>query len=298
MEELILSIVIVNYNSEKHLRDCLLSIEKFPPSKGDYEIIVSDNGSCDNSLELLVREFPYVKVISNDENLGFSKAANKAIRISKGKYILLLNTDTELTQGTFDLMIDLLENDPRIGVAGPMLLNRDGSIQPSVRPLPTRTHLMLGRRSLLTNLAYFRRKSARLRLIAEDIVEADLVSGGAMFIRRDAINEIGLLDERFFLYMEDVDLCRRMKEAGWKVVYNPHAKIIHHWEGTSSKQRRRAFLKHHISIYKYFQKYEPGFFRNLPLAIALVVHYLCWWVYSLFESSSPPKRIENGSWRK
>lgn len=298
MENPILSIVITSYNSRELLAKCVESIKKSSPIHTKYEIIVSDNGSIDGSVELLKKRFPDVIVIENKENIGFSKAANRGILKSKGKYILILNSDTEVFQGALEEMIDYLEKHPDVGIAAPILVNPDGTFQPTTRKRLTRTDLVFGRRSLIILLPFFRKYSAARRIVPDDITEANFVSGGAMFLRRTAIEEVGLFDERFFLYMEDADLCRRMRQAGWKIIINPQIKILHHWEGTSSKLRRKAFLKHHISIYKYFQKYEPGFFRNLPLAIALTIHYILWWIYSFFEKNPAPKKIENEIWKR
>ena len=291
-----LSIIIVNYNSAEHLKACLLSIRENPPD-APYEVIVSDNASSDGSLELIKRGFPEVKLIENEKNLGFPKATNKGIKLSTGEYIFVLNTDTILFKDTLNSLIAYMESNPDVGAVGPKLVNFDGTTQPCARPFPTRTHLMLGRRSLLIHLPYFRKKSAELRIISDKPVESDIVAGGALLLRKKAIDKVGNFDERFFLYMEDVDICRRLKAEGWKVIYNPMIKILHYWEGTTDRYRRRAFLKHHISIYKYFQKYEPGFFRNLPLALGLVIHYIGWSIVSLFEKKGPPKSIENGRWK-
>ncbi len=292
-----LSIIIVNYNSSEHLRTCLLSIKE-NPCEAPYEVIVSDNASRDGSLEMVKGEFPEVKLIENEENLGFSKAINRGIRLSTGEYLFILNTDTVLLEDTLNSLIKCMDEHPDVGAIGPKLVNPNGSVQPCARPFPTRTHLMLGRRSLLMYIPWFRKKSAQLRIISQEPVETDVVAGGALLLRRKAVDEIGGgFDERFFLYMEDVDLCRRLKEAGWKIIYNPEIRIIHHWGGTTIKYRRRAFLKHHIAIYRYFQKYEPGFLRNLPLAFGLVFHYIVWLVVSLFEKQAPPKSIKDGRWQ-
>ncbi len=298
MDEPILSIIITSFNSQNLILKCIRSIKSYPPTKGEYEIIVSDNGSEDRSIELVRREFPDVLVIENKENLGYSKAVNRGIKASHGKYILVLNADTEMFPSTLDRMIELLENNLDVGIAAPVLVNPDGSLQPTTRETLTRTQLAFGRRSLAILLPFLRKYSAAGRITPCKITEANFVSGGAMFLRRKALEQVGLFDERFFLYMEDADMCRRMRSCGWKILIDPNAQILHLWEGTSSKMRRRAFLKHHISIYKYFQKYEPGFFRNLPLAIGLIIHYLLWLVYSFFEKSSAPKKIENSDWKR
>jgi len=290
-----LSIIIINYNSSQLLKSCLNSIRENPPDS-PYEVIVSDNGSQDDSLDMIKSEFPQVKLIENQENLGFSKATNKEIDASSGEYMFVLNTDIIMLDSTLNSLIDFMDSHPEVGIVGPQLTNPDGKPQPCARPFPTRTHLMLGRRSLLIYVPYFKKKSASLRTISDKPIEVDTVAGGAIMLRRKALGDVGKFDERFFLYMEDVDICRRLKQAGWKIIYNPEIKIIHHWEGTTSRYRRRSFLKHHISIYKYFQKYEPGFLKNLPLALGLIVHYIVWTLVSLFEKKSPPKNIENGSW--
>lgn len=226
----ILSIIIVSFNTEKLTRGCVESILK-NSSGGNYETIVVDNDSKDGSVEMLRKyksELSNFRLIENSENLGFSKASNQATRLARGKYILLLNSDTLVKKNSLENLVDFAEETKDCGVVGARLLNVDGSIQLSCLKFPTIVSAIkeyfLGRKGLLDKFAPSGNKPA----------EVNAVVGAAFLITPRAIKKVGLLDERYFFYFEDIDYCKRVWKAGLKVYYLPDSEIIHH-HGASGK---------------------------------------------------------------
>ncbi len=255
----VLSIVIVSWNVREDLRECLRSLLKDEGSRlesGEIEIIVVDNASTDGTAEMVEHEFPQVKLLVNPQNLGYTKANNIGIKHSCGKYILLLNPDTIVHQGALQALIDCAESHPEAGIIGAKLLNSDGSVQRSARSFPDIgaglfRNTFLGR--LFPNNPFVRRY-----LLADfgydEVREVDWVSGAAMLVRRDLIERIGGLDERFWAYCEDVDLCWRAWQAGYKVLFCPNA-VITHKVGRSSDQRLvPSLIQHHKSMWLFYLK--------------------------------------------
>jgi len=258
-EKPVLSIVIVSWNVREDLRECLQSLLKDEGSRlesGEIEIIVVDNASTDGTAEMVNLEFPQVKLLVNSQNLGYTKANNIGINHSRGKYILLLNPDTVVHQGALQALIDCAESHPEVGIIGAKLLNPDGSVQRSARSFPDIgaglfRNTFLGR--LFPNNPFVRRY-----LLADfgydEVREVDWVSGAAMLVRRDLIERIGGLDERFWAYCEDVDLCWRAWQAGYKVLFCPNA-FITHKVGRSSDQRLvPSLIQHHKSMWLFYLK--------------------------------------------
>ncbi len=250
-----LSVVIVNWNVCDLLRRCLHSILVNLPH--EIEIIVVDNASTDGSIEMVRTEFPDVRVIANTENRGFPSGNNQGITEAQGRYILLLNPDTEMLGDALATMVNYADEHPDVGVVGPQLLNTDGSVQPSRRRLPTLATAFFEstwlqpyapRRLLDHYYAHDRPDDA--------IQDVDWVKGAALMARREAIEQVGLMDERFFMYSEELDWCRRFRDAGWRIVYLPTAQVIHH-EGKSSEQVIAARHIHfQTSKVRYFRKYH------------------------------------------
>ena len=262
-----LSIVIVNWNVVGLLRRCLSSIVgELRPEPGldlvlpgtlwSYEIWAVDNASTDGSSEMVREEFPYVHLIANSENLGFTVANNQAIVKSKGKFILLLNCDTEVVDDALATMVAYMEEHSDVGVLGPQLRYPDGEIQSSRRCFPTMAIAYLESTILQQ---WFPDNSILRRYYIVDVPddavqEVDWVVGACLMTRREIVDQVGLLDEGFFMYSEELDWCYRIKQAGWKVVYLPAAVVLH-YEGRSSAQVVPA---RHI----YFQSSKVRFFRK------------------------------------
>ena len=252
-----LSIVIVSWNVEKLLQECLSSIYK---NQGEVtlEVFVVDNASSDNTIDMIKVNFPQVKIINNINNLGFSAANNQGIEQSQGKYILLLNPDTKIIDQALKRAVDFADKNHRIGVLGCKHLNPNLTIQPSVRRLPKLLPIIL----VFTKLAKILPGLPSLRrYLAKDFdykitQPAPQVAGSFFLIRRALIEEIGVLDEKFFIWFEEVDYCKRTTQAGWKVWYKADAEIIH-YGGQSFKQR--FTLKKQLLFFKsawyYFKKH-------------------------------------------
>lgn len=240
-----LSIIIVNWNGGELLRRCVESVRHAQPSV-EYEIVVVDNASSDESLACLrasdvARELgPRLQVVENADNRGFGRANNQAFALTSSPLIFLLNPDTEVTEGSIDRLISVLRSGERVGGVGPKLLNADGSTQVSV----WRSNSPAAWETLLTGLRLHKLLPRRVRgelLLAEHWDyshrrEVGMLSGAAMLVRREVIEEVGGFDERFHMYGEDNEWCARITRAGWKLVFEPAAVIIHHGARSSSKR--------------------------------------------------------------
>jgi len=224
-----LSVIIVNWNAKELLADCLKSL--FADGEGvTMELFVVDNASSDGSVEMVQRRFPEAIIIANGENLGFARAANQAIGQSRGRFILLLNPDTLVMKQSLPKMVGFLHHQPLVGALGPKILTAKGSIDlRGGRCFPTPL-------TELFDQARISQVFPRSRLFGRylmgywdhnDSREVDLLSGACLMVRRETIEEVGPLDEDFFLYGEDVEWCYRIKRAGWKIFYYAEAEIIH-----------------------------------------------------------------------
>ena len=252
-----LSIIIVSWNVKGLLKKCLESIFR---NQNDLalEVFVVDNASTDETSEMVKNHFPQVQLISNEKNLGFAAANNQGIKQAKGDYLLLLNPDTEIVGSALKTAIDFMKSNQLIGVCGVKHLNPNGTLQPSIRRFPTFWPIFL----TLTKLArIFPNLPAINKYLAKDFnysqaQSVDQVAGSFFLIHRQVIEKIGLLDENFFIWFEEVDFCHRVIKAGWQVWYTPNASIIH-YGGQRFKQqftlkKQWLFFK---SAIKYFQKY-------------------------------------------
>ena len=255
-----LSIIIVSWNVKADIFRCLDSIKENRPRE-EFEIIVVDNASTDGSVDTIKSDFPDVKIIANNENVGFSAANNQAIRIAKGQYIFLLNPDTIIYPKSLDTLIIFLNEHPDVGACGPKFLGSDGQAHFSVGYIPTFRALLYGR-TFLRSLGIFRRSQKKLtarNFNFEKTTDVDQLSGAALMIRSSVLEEIGLMDESFFMYYEDVDLCLRIRKAGFRIVYVPDS-VIMHIGGRSSDQissRRKIML--YRSLFIYFRKHRGKF---------------------------------------
>ena len=254
-----LSICIVTLNAQEYLRNCLESIKRHAGSLS-YEIIVVDNGSNDNTLGMLKEEYPEVAFIANQQNLGFSKPNNQAIKIAKSeKYILLLNPDTIVYESSLQHLVDFAEKYSEAGVIGPKVLNDDGTFQKHCkrgegRPWEIFSYF-LGLSKLFPKTKFF---SGYLQTHLDENLthEVPAISGCCMLIRRETLNAIGGLDEDFFAYQEDTEYCVRARKAGWKVFYTPTAQITHlGGKGGSRAQPYKSIYKWHHSYYIYYNKH-------------------------------------------
>jgi len=253
----LLSICIVTYQARQYLRACLESIYANPPN-GKFEIIVVDNHSNDGTVDMLKSEFPEVQVMENPENQGYTVPMNRALKRAQGRYLLQLNPDTLVHPHAFDRLITFMENRPEAGICGPKVLNEDGTLQKPCRRGEARPWAVFSYFSGLSSL--FPRSKLfggyLLNYLDEDQIHTvDGVSGSCMLIRREVIDQIGYLDERFFAYQEDADFCFRARQAGWKVYYVPTAQITHFGgRGGSRVQPYRSIIEWHRSYWLYYRK--------------------------------------------
>lgn len=223
-----LSVVIVSFNTKELLKKCLESIKGSGLKASDYEVIVVDNASQDGSVEMVKEEFPEVKLIVNQENLGFAKANNQALKQVYGEYCLLLNSDTQVKPGALEKLVEFAEKHPEAGVIGARLLNPDGSIQPSVYHLPTIW------RAILEYWLGMEGEYEKYAVTGTNPVSVEAVTFACALIPKITIEKIGLLDERYFMYFEDLDYCWRVRQAWLKVYYLSTAEV-NHYHGASGK---------------------------------------------------------------
>lgn len=274
-----LSIIIVSWNVKNLLRACLRSVHRgLESGRGKQllsQVIVVDNSSNDGSVEMVKTEFPEVHLIANEENLGFTRGNNQGIAHSDGRYVLLLNPDTEVVGDALGEMVAYMEAHPRVGALGPQLLDPDGQVQSSRRRFPDlRTAYMES-----TPLQQWFPNSHVVRRYyvldsPDDLVqEVDWVVGACLLMRRGALDEVGPLDERFFMYSEELDWCYRVKEAGWQVIYLPAAQVRHH-AGKSSEQ---VLPVRHVQFQRskvlFFKKHH-GYWIGETLRVFLLTTYL------------------------
>jgi N-acetylglucosaminyl-diphospho-decaprenol L-rhamnosyltransferase len=253
-----LSIVIISWNVRDLLHRCLASISLDSRSA---EIIVVDNASHDGSPEMVQAQFPHVRLVANQENRGFTVANNQGLALSHGRYLLLLNPDTEVVGDALDTMLRHIEAHPLIGALGPQIRYPDGTLQSSRRRFPTLATALV--ESTVVQ-EWWADNSILRRYYMSDtpddaIQPADWVIGACLLVRRQVYEQIGGLDEGFFMYSEELDWCKRIKDAGWQVVYLPTATVIHH-EGKSSEQVLPArHIYFQTSKVRYFRKHHGAF---------------------------------------
>jgi len=256
----LLSILLVNYNDGAHLPECLSSIEANAGAV-DHEVIVVDNASTDGSPELIAERFPRIRIIRNSRNEGFGRANNRALREGRGKFILFLNTDVVLHPGALDLLLAEMAADPLTGIAGPALLNPEDSFQVSFGN-------RVGFFTEAFKKAFLNRAIQRGLRKSRGRREVGWVSGAFLLARKKALLDAGPFDERFFLYFEDIDLCRRAVEKGWKVIFLPRA-VSFHWGGATTAGRRlKSRLEYRKSQLLFYRKH------NSRASLALLRLYL------------------------
>ena len=269
-----LSIVIVNWNVRTLLQRCLTSVLQSPNRLAKLQIVVVDNASTDGSVPMVRAEFPQVDLIPNPVNRGFPAANNQGIAATQGRYLMLLNPDTEVLDDALSTLTRYMDANPDVGVVGPQLLFPDGRVQSSRRRFPTAAILFLESTWWESMAPSWMLERYRMLDQPDDItLDVDWVMGAAMLTRREVVEQVGGFDEGFFMYSEELDWCRRIKAAGWRVVYCPEAKIIHH-EGKSSEQ---AVPARHIhfqrSKIRYTLKYH-GCLTAFALRLFLLGQYL------------------------
>ncbi len=268
-----LSIIIVSWNVRDLLRECLQSVA-VGQGELDLEVIVVDSASADGSPQMVMAEFPWVDCVTCAENVGFPKGNNIGLERAHGRNLLLLNPDTIIHDDALSLMVGFLDTHPDVGLISPQLLNNDGTVQSSRRRFPTLKIAFFES----TWLEGYAPDSLLQNFYALDLADAetadvDWVTGACMMTRRDVVQVVGGMDEAYFMYSEELDWCRRIKEAGWRIVYLPAAQVTH-YVGKSSEQ---AVTQRHINFnrakLRYYRKYH-GRFPTAVLRLYLLSSYL------------------------
>jgi len=259
-----LSIIILNYRTAKLVRQCIKTVKLYEPA-ASYEIIVVDNDSHDGVEEMLRQNYPEVKFVQTGGNRGYAAGNNTGIRQSIGRYLLILNPDITVKPGSIDAAVGYMERHQDIGLLGPKLVKPDGSVDESCYRFPSRL-IPLYRRTPLGKLAAGRRALNQYLMVDYDrqmTRDVDWLLGAVLVVRRAALKQVGLFDERFFLYFEDTDWCRRFWQAGYRVVYYVGAEMVHYHERLSARGNwftslfRRSTRVHITSWLKYLRKWRP-----------------------------------------
>jgi N-acetylglucosaminyl-diphospho-decaprenol L-rhamnosyltransferase len=253
------SVVIVTYNSARVIDRCLESLREH--ESDSVEVIVVDNASSDDTRERIEKRFPSVRLLTRPANEGLSAGINVGVAASHAPLVFLLNPDTHMTQPVLSALADFVDRDIKMGAAGPKLLNEDGTLQPSCRRYPTLW------------LVFFHRTSGLNRLlpgnpVARDYLmsdfdhdserDVDWLSGAALMVRRSALEAIGGMDEGYFLYFEDVDLCHRLHDAGYRVVYYPKVELVHYIGKSSGRLSNHTLVERHKAMWRYWRTYKKG----------------------------------------
>jgi N-acetylglucosaminyl-diphospho-decaprenol L-rhamnosyltransferase len=261
----LLSVIIVNWNTRELLARCLESVEcsglRARPTESStvnlqassLQTIVVDNSSTDNSTAMVKERYPQVHVIENQENVGFARASNQGIAHATGRYVLLLNPDTKAHPAALETLVAFMETHPRAGACGARLLNVDGSLQPACHPM-----LTPGRefwRLLFLERLWSRATYPMHRWDSRTPRRVEVIKGACLMLRRSALDEVGLLDETYFMYTEEVDLCYRLAQAGWELWYVPAAQIVHSGEGSSRQAADAMYLELYRSKVRFYRKF-------------------------------------------
>ena len=278
-----IDIIIVNHNSSDCAAESIKSIKR-TINGFSANIVVVDNASEDHP-ERLEQLFPDIRLLLVKENLGYSRAINMALKTCGRPYVVIMNPDTIVLKGVFSNILEYLDKNKNVGVVGPKIIDPDGSIQGSARKFPTAWTYAFGRKSPLTRIfpenAITKKEFVCFDCNGDQEITVDWVSGAFMVVRREAFEAVGGFDERFFLYWEDTDLCKRIKEAGWQVVYYPKAEIKHMVGVSSKKSPIKSICHFHHSCYKLFDKHSKSSIKILAPSVLIALALRCAFVILL-----------------
>jgi GT2 family glycosyltransferase len=294
------SIIIVSYNTKKLLRDCILSVRKFT-KKLDYEVIVVDNNSTDGSIEY-IKDIKDLKIIQNKRNLGFGQANNQGMKISRGRYILLLNSDTLFIEDSLSKMVFWMDRHPQVGIASCQLLNPDRTTQPTGGYFPNLLRLFFWA-NFLDDIPFFGNLIGSYHP-RENFYKTyrilDWVTGAFVFMRREIYEQIGGFDKDFFMYVEDVDYCWRAKKIGWQIGFVPETSIIHFGGASSTGDtvqfhntygKEASIVGEFKGLVTFYKKHYPAwqlFLLSLILKQAALLRFL---VFGIFKNQPVARRI-------
>lgn len=293
-----ISVVIVGWNAEHYLELCLESLAKAPPRRS-MEVLLVDNASTDNSVEMVEAKFPWVKLIKSSENLGFAKGNNVAIRQCQGRYIALVNPDVIVFPGCLDALADYLDENPKVGNVGPRVLNPDLSLQSTCRRFPTLWNNFCSAAGLsarFKNSRFF--AGEHMFYFPHDrTLSVDVLVGCFSMIRREAFDTVGLLDEGLFMYGDDVDWCRRAWSAGWQVVFYPGAQAIHDRGKITAPYPVRFAVAQQRSVLHYWTKHH-GFWGVLGIRSIMFFHHILRYTSALLSGLAHSREIAQNDVRK
>jgi GT2 family glycosyltransferase len=293
-----ISVVIVNWNAKHYLDLCLESLAKAPPRRS-MEVFVVDNASQDDSVQMIETKYPWVKLIKSAENLGFSKGNNVAIRECQGRYVALVNPDVIVFPGCLDALADFLDENPKVGNAGPRVFNPDMSMQSTCRRFPTLWNNFCSATRLESVF-----KGSRLfagehmfYFSHDRTLAVDVIVGCFSMIRRETLDEVGLLDEGLFMYGDDVDWCRRARNAGWEMVFYPGAQAIHDRGKTTASYPVRFAVAQQKSVLRYWTKHH-GVFGVLGIRSIMVLHHILRYLIAAVPGLGKAKQAAENDLRK
>lgn len=286
-----LAVIVINYDSGDHLRNCISNLPAAAKS-ASAEFFVVDNSSQDVSLDGIEELATGTTVIRNVQNRGYGRACNQGFAATSARFVCFLNPDIVPEPGSLTCLLDAIVQRPEVGIVGPRLNNPDGSCYPSGRVVPSMRvaigHAVFG---IFSDDNRFTRAYKMLDMDRSEERDVDWVSGAAMLVRREAFEQVEGFDEGFFMYVEDLDLCARMKQAGWKAVYYPKAQMLHHVAGSSRREPYKMIRHHHFSLIRFTARRSRGVAKlGLPVVVAaLLVRMLVAWAEFFFRNGS--KRI-------
>ncbi len=261
-----ISVIIVSWNTKDLLRDCLRSLfVELERTAIPAEVIVVDNHSADGSAEMVQVEFPQVTLFANRDNKGFGRANNQAFAVAKGELLLLLNPDTKVLPGALSELASFIQKHPQAGIIAPQLRNADGTIQRSCRAFPTLAGMfyeLSGLSRLFPNVQRFR-EYKMLDFDHASTRPVDQPEGACLLIRREALDQIGMFDEQFFMLFEEVDLCYRAKQAGWEIWFDADAQIVHHYGQSIKQVKARMIVSSHKGMYRYWAKHHTRWYHGM-----------------------------------
>jgi len=283
------SIILVSYNTKELTENCIKSVYE-KTQELDYDIWVIDNNSHDDSCKMIKEEFPQVKLIESKENLGFGKANNLAIKQSNAKYIFLLNTDTVLINNAIKILFDYMEENQNVGCCGGQLYNTDMTLQGSTGPFDDLNYLIkksfgLNWISRINRFKHIFRKNFSIEKTNDQTVnvpsEADYIIGADMMIRKSTLDKSGLFDERFFMFAEEAELCFRINESGFKIMFVPEAKIIHFGGGTTNKTNQSIEVEK-MRLTSNILFYEICYGKGKLAKVLYIIYYLRYFFLRFF----------------
>lgn len=287
-----LSLVIVNWNTRELLRACLASVPPAAAGSGlQWETIVVDNASTDGSAEMVRAEFPEARLFANTENRNYAGGNNQGLRAAAGDFLLLLNPDTELPPGSLGALVEELRAHPDWGALAPALVHPDGRPQDSVRGFPTPQAIvgeLTGLARLLPHSPWAGYRARALPADQPSLVDQPMAS--AFLLRKAALDQIGLFDEAFPLFFNDVDLCYRLKEAGWQIAYDPRVRVVHHGGASTRQVRPEAIRKSHAGLVAFYAKHYGGRIAKPVYTLLIWSIQLTGWLRAMWAGIRSPGR--------